>query len=64
MPRTNITEHFRFKELLKIKGVKSVTIGQTPKGRQCILVEVSNTSKISEDDLPKKIDGYPVLLKT
>lgn len=60
MPRTNIEETYAFNKLFDIEGVVSATIGETPQGRQCVVVTFEKEFSDNVDKLPKKIDGYPV----
>lgn len=63
MARTDITQNKQWKDVQKIEGLISCEIGETNRGKQCIIVALEKEFEDNRELIPKKIDGYPVLVE-
>ena len=50
-------------EIMAMKGVTGIYIGQLENGKPCIVVLVIKKSKELENKIPKTFDGYPVKIE-
>ena len=49
--------------LLGLPGVVSVGIGLDPEGQSAIIIGLDGSNPDVESQLPKRLEGYPVVLK-
>ncbi|HKJ32100.1 MAG TPA: hypothetical protein VKA34_09745 [Balneolales bacterium] len=49
-------------ELMSIPGVVGIYEGETKDGKPCIKVMVEKKSKDTESQIPKTLEGYPVII--
>ena len=50
-------------ELMAIPDVNGVYIGELDDGQPCITVLVSKKTELHEKKIPKKLEGYPVVIE-
>ncbi|HEX2865931.1 MAG TPA: hypothetical protein VHO03_02760 [Ignavibacteriales bacterium] len=50
-------------ELMAIPDVNGVYIGELEDGRECITVLVSKKTELHKKKIPKKLEGYPVIIE-
>jgi hypothetical protein len=58
----NLVKDSLAKELMSIPGVVGVYVGQTNEGAPCIGVMVAKRTPELEQQLPRSVEGYPVLI--
>ncbi|MBA4312627.1 MAG: hypothetical protein C0417_08350 [Chlorobiaceae bacterium] len=49
--------------LMKIPGVVGVYVGETEQKQQCITVMVKEETEVIKKEIPKELDGYPVIIE-
>ncbi|MCU7492113.1 MAG: hypothetical protein HF300_18895 [Ignavibacteria bacterium] len=50
-------------ELMSIPDVNGVYIGELENGQECITVLVSKKTELHKKKIPRKIEGYPVIIE-
>jgi hypothetical protein len=50
-------------DLMKVNGVVGVYVGETEQKQQCITVMVIEETEVIKKEIPKELDGYPVIIE-
>jgi glyceraldehyde-3-phosphate dehydrogenase/erythrose-4-phosphate dehydrogenase len=49
--------------LMKIPGVVGVYVGETEQKQACIIVMLKEETEVIKKEIPKELEGYPVILE-